>query len=115
MRATTDACVYSPFYEDGVGEIVFDVVNGWTQTSPDSICVEIATRVKDGLTGVSFGDGLEWDEYDWGVPVPCDMFVVENKNNVYLCHWSEHLIIDTIGDRALTSCKKTLIYALESK
>ena len=84
MRCTTDACVYSPFYDDGVGEIYFDIVNGWSLLEPDSVCVEIATRVKDGLSGVTFGDGLQWDEYDWGDPVPCDMFVVEDKNNVYL-------------------------------
>ena len=83
MRCTTDACVYSPFYEDGIGEIFFDVVNGFKLNNPDSICVEVATDVTGDSTDVSFEDGLHWNDYKWET-VPCDMFVVEDKETLSL-------------------------------
>ena len=82
MRCLTSSCVYSPLYEEGIGEIYFDAVNGFSLTTPDRICVEVATAIKDGLAG-GFEDGRDWDDYLW-MPVPCDMFVVEDLNNIYL-------------------------------
>ena len=82
MRCTSSAVVYSPYYEDGIGEIYFDVVNGWSLVKPDSICVEKAIGIKDGLPG-GFDDGRDWDDYLWE-PVPCDMFVVEDLTNIHL-------------------------------
>ena len=47
MRATEAATVYSPYYEDGIGEIYFDVVNGFSLNNPDSIEVQIATTLAE--------------------------------------------------------------------
>ena len=53
MQNTTNACIYSPCYTNGVGTIYFDAVNGWKTglfDYPDSyqIVVEVATETKDG-------------------------------------------------------------------
>ena len=89
MRATEAATVYSPYYEDGIGEIYFDVVNGFSLNNPDSIEVQIATTLTEkedeGSGDVSsMEDGLDLElDYKWQT-VPCDLFVVENKNIVVL-------------------------------
>lgn len=44
MRNTKSACVYSPYYADGIGTIYFDAVNGWI-AYPNSIVVEVCTGV----------------------------------------------------------------------
>lgn len=43
----TAAAVYSPCYDDGIGTIYFDAVNGWNNNIGNnySICVEICTNV----------------------------------------------------------------------
>ena len=83
MRCTEDAMVYSPLYEDGIGEIYFDVVNGFKLNDPDSIAVQIATDVIDTYSETGFVDGLDWDAYDWKT-ILCDQFVVHNLKDVAL-------------------------------
>ena len=59
MLNTTDAAVYSPCYEEGIGTIYFDAVNGWNNnlysydvtegdTNAYQIIVEYATKATDG-------------------------------------------------------------------
>lgn len=53
MQNTTNACIYSPCYTNGVGTIYFDAVNGWRSSLSDfpnayQIVVEVATETKDG-------------------------------------------------------------------
>ena len=59
MLNTTDAAVYSPCYEEGIGTIYFDAVNGWNNniysygvsegdTNAYQIIVEYATNTTDG-------------------------------------------------------------------
>lgn len=45
LRNTKSAGVYSPCYEDGIGTIYFDAVNGWV-AYPNNIVVEVCTGVK---------------------------------------------------------------------
>ena len=77
MRCTEDSRVYSPLYDEGIGEIYFDVVNGWHLPTPDSIRVEYATGMSDGGEITEHADGQDWEEYQWE-PVKCDMFEVHN-------------------------------------
>ncbi len=84
MRCTQEACVYSPFYEEGAGAVFFDAVNGFSVVEPDKLVLEVAYGVKDEYAGTeSFGDGLDLSHYDWQA-VPCDVFVVKDKSAVTL-------------------------------
>lgn len=49
MRNTTNAKVYSSCFDEGIGTIYFDAVNGWNDTSADDykIAVSIATNCLD--------------------------------------------------------------------
>ena len=86
MRCTTDACVYSPLYEEGVGNVFFDAVNGFSVSDPDEICFEVAYDIKPEYAATeTYGDGLDLDHYDWRA-VPCDVFVVKDKSTVTLEH-----------------------------
>lgn len=105
MRCTTDACVYSPFYEEGVGAIFFDAVNGFSQSNPDEICLEVANDIKpDYASEKTFVDGLDFDHYDWR-PAKCDVFVVNNKSEVSLVASD----VETI-ELKTTSYKDTMYY-----
>ncbi len=106
MRCTTDACVYSPFYEEGAGGVFFDAVNGFTMSAPDEICLEVAYDIKDGYKAdETFGDGLDLDHYDWN-PVPCDVFAVNGKSTVTL----EHSGVTVIPLRATSSSYRDTMY-----
>ena len=51
MLNTTDACIYSSCFEDGIGTIYFDAVNGWTGNADKGVyglIVEVATNVVNG-------------------------------------------------------------------
>ena len=94
MRGTEEAVVYSPYYEEGIGEIYFDVVNGFALNNPDSIQVQIATSLIGSEIGDSgegddikadegLGDSVDFALYDWQT-VPSDVFVVDEKKNITL-------------------------------
>lgn len=83
MRSTTDACVYSPFYAEGVGNVFFDAVNGVSMTKPDEIGLEVAYDIKVEYAGEAFSDDTELDHCDWQ-PAKCDVFVIKNKSDVTL-------------------------------
>ena len=86
MRCTIDSCVYSPFYEEGAGNVFFDAVNGFAVSDSDEICVEVAYDIKPEYAATeTFGDGLDLEHYDWRA-VPCDVFVVKDKSTVTLEH-----------------------------
>ena len=53
MQNTTNACIYSSCFTNGVGTVYFDAVNGWRNRLTDypesyQIVVEVATETKDG-------------------------------------------------------------------
>ena len=53
MQNTTDACVYSSCFTNGVGTVYFDAVNGWCRDGENfdnyKLVVEYATSTVDGL------------------------------------------------------------------
>ena len=116
MRFTTDACVYSPLYEEGVGSVFFDAVNGSSMSAPDEICLEVAYDVKPeyALSGKTFAtddfgtDDSGWDPniYVWRA-VPCDVFAVMNKSEVTL----EHSGVTVIPLKT-TSYRDTMYYRI---
>lgn len=65
MLNTTEACVYSPCYTNGIGTIYFDAVNGWTNNpAAYQLIVEYATNT---LTGASIADENLWQTDELGV------------------------------------------------
>lgn len=50
MRNTTDACVYSGCFSNGVGTVYLDAVNGWTDSGAENfkIVIEYATETIEG-------------------------------------------------------------------
>ena len=65
MLNTTEACVYSPCYANGIGTIYFDAVNGWTNNpAAYQLIVEYATNT---LTGASIADENLWQKDELGV------------------------------------------------
>lgn len=81
MRNTTDACLYSPYYAEGIGTIYFDAVNAFVNDLSGVIGVEISTNVtEDAATGrhVTFESvTTNYEDLVWQ-PLPCDVFAVEN-------------------------------------
>ena len=62
MQNTLDAAVYSPYYDEGIGIIYFDAVNGWNDNLGSyKLTVEYATNT---TTDASFADYLT-DEDSW--------------------------------------------------
>lgn len=56
IQNVQNAAIYSPLYEDGIGTIYFDAVNGWTDNAGDGryqIDVEVCTTLNEdsGLAG----------------------------------------------------------------
>ena len=73
MQNTPDAQIVSACYEDGIGTIYFDCVNGFTGYKDSKISVEVAYGVwKTNAVGIvesrEFPKDVEF--YDNGVPVP---------------------------------------------
>ena len=62
LKNTTDACIYSPCYKDGIGTIYFDAVNGATDNIEGSyeMVVEVATNIVDGTEAPT--DDRIWEE-----------------------------------------------------
>ena len=80
MRNAEDACIYSPYYEEGIGTIYFDAVNSFVNDTSTRLVLEIATEVKASAyaEGVRFTSSL--DDYgvmDWRV-CPFELFTVAN-------------------------------------
>ena len=78
MRNVADACVYSPYYEEGIGTIYFDAVNSFVDDTSTLLVLEIASNV----TASAYADGVRFspslDDYrvmEWEV-CPFDLFTV---------------------------------------
>ena len=84
MRASLDAAIYSPFYEDGIGEIYFDAIN-LTVSYPNShVAVEIATEtIKEGTDEEAFGfdETTDASKLKW-VRMPCEVFSITKKDSL---------------------------------
>ena len=59
MQNTTDACIISPFYTNGVGAIYFDAINGWCNRAGELV-LEIATETADGTYFSERSTNLNW-------------------------------------------------------
>ncbi|MGN0852132.1 MAG: hypothetical protein ACI4Q3_02000 [Kiritimatiellia bacterium] len=94
-------CVYSPYYEEGIGTIYFDAVNAFVNDRTSTITLEVATDVtpeaaEEGITlqGVATND---YGRLDW-VPCPMDVFAVENvKTLVPLASGATNLTLASEG------------------
>ena len=73
MRATADAAIYSPVYEDGISEIYFDLVNQRTVSRNSHIAVEVKTEF--GITSDEQSSSASQNEW---IRVPCDVFKITN-------------------------------------
>lgn len=86
LRNSDEACVYSPYYEEGIGTIYFDAVNAFTDPKyvTDEISLEIATNVTSEAQAA--GSSLKDADDDFNVPAwtPCpfDLFAVADKTTV---------------------------------
>ena len=79
LRNVADACLYSPYYEEGIGTIYFDAVNAFVNNAADcEIALEIATNVTAAAESAGIGFSSITDNYDdleW-VPCPVSIFTV---------------------------------------
>lgn len=86
LRNSDEACVYSPYYEEGIGTIYFDAVNAFTDPKyvTGEISLEIATNVTSEAQAA--GSSLKDADDDFNVPAwtPCpfDLFAVADKTIV---------------------------------
>ena len=83
MRNIADACVYSPYYKEGIGTIYFDAVNSFVNDTSTMLVLEVASNV----TASAYADGVRFtsslDDYgvmEWKV-CPFDLFTVMSKTN----------------------------------
>lgn len=98
MRNTTDACLYSPYYEEGIGTVYFDAVNAFVNDIESEIGVEISTNV----TGVAEEDGISfasvttnYEDLVWH-PLPCDVYAVENvKSETPLLYGVTNIVLSS--------------------
>ena len=80
FRNTKDACLYSPYYREGIGTIYWDCVNAFCNHTDGEIALEIATDVTPSARaeGTSFASVTDdYDALDWR-PCPFDVFTIEN-------------------------------------
>ena len=83
MRNALDSQVMSPYYEDGIGTIYFDAVNGYNNSDADipTLQVQLATDVTSSAASegksLSSNDLLPSD-LNWGDPIRLTVFTVEN-------------------------------------
>ena len=81
MRNIEGACVYSPFYEEGIGTIYFDAVNAFVNAPDIQIDLQIATN---SLGGADFRTAENNDEnFNWQT-WPFEAFAVTGKSTVSL-------------------------------
>jgi hypothetical protein len=78
MCNTTDARIYSPYYEDGVGAVYFDAVNSHTNVFV-TLRLELATNVLDSAASGVTLSSTNYDQFAW---FPCPVDVVERARVV---------------------------------
>lgn len=86
LRNSEGACIYSPYYEEGIGTVYFDAVNAFIDNLTSEIALEIATNVTETAreNGVTFKSvDANYDDLDWR-SCAFDVLVVENAKTVTL-------------------------------
>ena len=81
MRASLDAAIYSPLYDDGIGEIYFDCVNLTALALNSEFVVEIATDVLPN-NKLDFFSETNVNRFVWR-KVPCEVFTI-SKSDAFL-------------------------------
>ena len=84
FRNAIGACLYSPYYEDGIGTLYFDAVNAYVNPADCEIALEIATNVTESamLGGIEFAAITNnYEDLDW-VPCPVSIFTVSSESGV---------------------------------
>ncbi len=78
MRCSADACILSPYYADGVGDVYFDAVNGFMTAAAltDRICLEVARK---DVEGNPIQEKTEKSNYKWEA-WPCDVYEVRRQS-----------------------------------
>ena len=104
FRNAVDACLYSPYYEDGIGTIYFDAVNAYVNVINGEIALEITTNVTATAAGIAFSAITNnYDDLEW-IPCPMSVFTVENSSAVTLQSDGETNVVvlaSTAGGRNL--------------
>ena len=80
LRNTDGACLYSPYYEEGIGTIYWDCVNAFVNHTDGQIALEIATDVTPSArdVGITFASVTDnYSDLDWR-PCPFNVFAIEN-------------------------------------
>ena len=82
FRNVQDACLYSPYYAEGIGTLYFDAVNSFVNAPDCEIALEIATN----MTESAMSEGIEfasitnnYEDLDW-VPCPVSIFTVSSES-----------------------------------
>ena len=81
FRNSDKACLYSPYYDEGIGTIYFDAVNAFASAITGEIALEIATNVTQSAreAGVLFNDDTAYGDCDWQA-CPMDVLTVVGKS-----------------------------------
>ena len=78
MGNTTNACIYSPYYDDGVGAVYFDAVNSHTNAFM-TLRLELATNVLDSAEFDAALSSTNYHQFAW---FTCPVDIVERARIV---------------------------------
>ena len=78
MRNMEDACIYSPYYEEGIWTIYADMVNAFKNAISTRLTLEVATNVTYSAReeGLQLSSTDDYSKMDWR-PCPFTVFTVE--------------------------------------
>jgi len=82
LRNAVGACLYSPYYAEGIGTLYFDAVNAFVNAANCEIALEIATNVTESamVGGVEFASITNnYEDLDWE-PCPVSIFTVSSES-----------------------------------
>ena len=65
MQNTTEACIESPYYADGIGTIYFDAINGWVNGG--TLVLDIATNTTDGTALTRDSTNANWQTQSFDI------------------------------------------------
>lgn len=84
LRNSSAACVYSPYYEEGIGTIYFDAVNAFVNHVTGEIALEVATNATQAAQaeGKTLKDADDDPDVAAWRACPFDLFTVADKTTV---------------------------------
>ena len=102
LRNIDGACIYSPYYEEGIGTIYFDAVNSFVVAVDTRLVLEIATDVTAAARedGISFDAALDdYDKMDWQI-CPFTLFTVEGRTLTEIDSAATSVLLESTGGGA---------------